>query len=104
MNRRDFVRLGLLVGAAYLGRAQVAVPGLWRPTTLDEMTKALQLRYEVDLAEAQSRILFGTGRHPNTFQIHPAAMQKLLDMAPSFDAHPLRDDAFLGYDRTKIYG
>ena len=110
MNRRNFVRLGLLAGAAYLGRAQVAVPGLWRPPLtynvndmfrpLDEMLKAIQLKHETDL----SRVLFGTGRLPNTFQFHPAALQTILDLSSSFDAHPARDDAFLGYDRTKLYG
>ena len=111
MNRRTFLTLSAAALMApeelVLGRSQVSVPGLWRPPlTYDanDMIEAIQLEYEMDTEEALSRILFGTGRHPNTLQFHPAALQTILDLSSSFDAHPARDDAFLGYDRTKLYG
>lgn len=108
-GRRHFLQLlacGLVAPVElFRGRSQVAVGELWTPNPLTY--SAEEMFFEDDLQAGFDEILASTGFAPNTVWLHPAAFQKMIDAAPPFDApwnQNGRDDEFLGYDRTKLYG
>lgn len=82
MERRNFIQLvagGLLMPAElFRGRSQVAVGKIWAPVTY--------------INPFNSGIDWDRSFEGCDHILRP------------FDAHPIRDDAFLGYDRTKLYG